>query len=308
MSEIPTFVKKKYQGSSRNFRRKPVRRSLHRPKMTSKMVVEGRPNVQDLTQLANLPKMAISEFRPLANKEKSRVQENENERNSNPFKHAPKTKAKITTENSELMPRSILPSESYAKMVNMATSKNFAGLPVSPRLRNKTAQKVEFSDSKLEQLQRTRSKRPKRFSSTNNSKTRGGSQAKLQQTRAELQEKYQKQNSMSHTPDVRSRVKPTMKKGTRSSTRQPKTKSSVEAPFLRDPPKNRKFTLVLDLDETLIHFKNIPGKSKFLIRPHCYKFLRNLHSHFEVIIFTAAQQQYADWIINKIDQKVSECE
>lgn len=66
---------------------------------------------------------------------------------------------------------------------------------------------------------------------------------------------------------------------------------------------NRKYTLVLDLDETLIHFKNDLSKPKFLIRPYAYSFLKNLSSNFEIIIFTAAQKEYADWILDKIDSK-----
>lgn len=64
----------------------------------------------------------------------------------------------------------------------------------------------------------------------------------------------------------------------------------------------KQYTLVLDLDETLVHFKNETGKAKFLIRPHAYSFLRNMAGHFEIIIFTAAQKEYADWILDKIDQ------
>ena len=63
----------------------------------------------------------------------------------------------------------------------------------------------------------------------------------------------------------------------------------------------KQYTLVLDLDETLVHFKNEAGKAKFLIRPHAYSFLRNMAAHFEIIIFTAAQKEYADWILDKID-------
>lgn len=65
----------------------------------------------------------------------------------------------------------------------------------------------------------------------------------------------------------------------------------------------RKYTLVLDLDETLIHFKNDLTKPKFLIRPYAYNFLKNLSSSYEIIIFTAAQKDYADWILDKIDSK-----
>lgn len=65
----------------------------------------------------------------------------------------------------------------------------------------------------------------------------------------------------------------------------------------------RKYTLVLDLDETLIHFKSDAARPKFLIRPYAYSFLRNLAAHFELIIFTAAQKDYADWILDRIDTK-----
>lgn len=306
MSEIPTFVKKKYQGSSRKFRRKPVRRSLHRPKLGPKVILESHLVAKDLTQLARLPKVAISESRSPPNTEKSDMPESERQVGANPFKRESKAQSKAQSKagESELMPRSILPSESYTRMVKVATSQNFSGLPVSPRPRNKSA-KILLSDSKMADLRKSRSKRPKRYRSTEKNKQSEEAQEELLKKRTELQAKYRKQNSMSHTPDVRSLVKSSPKKVKRSSTPQPKSSSQLmQSPFIRVPPRNRKFTLVLDLDETLIHFKNIPGKAKFLIRPHCYKFLRNLHSHFELIIFTAAQQQYADWIINKIDQKV----
>lgn len=57
-------------------------------------------------------------------------------------------------------------------------------------------------------------------------------------------------------------------------------------------PANRtgkKYTLVLDLDETLIHTLNHFGpKIKFLKRPGLEEFLRQMAEHFEIIIFTAA--------------------
>lgn len=68
---------------------------------------------------------------------------------------------------------------------------------------------------------------------------------------------------------------------------------------------SKRYTLVLDLDETLVHFKNEGGKPKFLIRPHAYNFLKNMSAFFEVIVFTAAQKEYADWILDKIDTKKS---
>lgn len=47
-----------------------------------------------------------------------------------------------------------------------------------------------------------------------------------------------------------------------------------ESPFL--PPTSRPYTLVLDLDETLIHTKEIDGSPHFLIRPYCHEFLKIL--------------------------------
>ena len=82
-------------------------------------------------------------------------------------------------------------------------------------------------------------------------------------------------------------------------------KNKAKQPFITEPLKNKKYTIVFDLDETLIHFKADKLKSKFLIRPHAYNILRNLSPYFEIIIFTAAQKEYADFILNILDtQKV----
>ena len=66
---------------------------------------------------------------------------------------------------------------------------------------------------------------------------------------------------------------------------------------------NRPLSIVLDLDETLVHFQNDCKKSKFLVRPYVYTFLKNISLYFEIFIFTAAQQDYADWILDRIDPK-----
>lgn len=67
------------------------------------------------------------------------------------------------------------------------------------------------------------------------------------------------------------------------------------------PPINPKYeyTLVLDLDETLVHFE--ASEKKFKLRPNCLPFLRNMSKLYEIIIFTAASQDYADWILNILD-------
>lgn len=99
----------------------------------------------------------------------------------------------------------------------------------------------------------------------------------------------------------------------------------VKEPFL--PPPSQTFTLVLDLDETLIHFiefdqqtaaqkaiylgKGDKNKNKmieeeefgghFLIRPGAREFLAQMSICYEVVIFTAAMQDYADWVIDHLD-------
>lgn len=61
------------------------------------------------------------------------------------------------------------------------------------------------------------------------------------------------------------------------------------APFL--PKQTRpSYTLVLDLDETLVHFFYTPSGGTFLVRPHAMQFLKNLSSLYEIVIFTAAMK------------------
>jgi TFIIF-interacting CTD phosphatase-like protein len=292
ISELPKYIKKKYRGSSKSFRRKPVRRSLQRPKLSSQ-IIEDTAHIRP--HLSALPKTFNKS--PSRSKTKS---ENKKKYSKNPFKISPKNE--ISKKESTLMPKSIVPNESYTQIVGSNVNVKSSALPASPRIRSKSVKDTKSQIKKSNtQANMKMDKKPKSKSSK-----------KLTQLRNELQEKYRKQNSMSHTPDIRSSRKPSERKVqmSRSITTDIKklkntsTPQSITIPYIKEPIRNRKFTLVLDLDETLIHFKNIPGKSKFLIRPHCYKFLRNLHSHFELIIFTAAQQQYADWIIDKIDPKV----
>lgn len=77
--------------------------------------------------------------------------------------------------------------------------------------------------------------------------------------------------------------------------------SNLAGPFL--PPINKKYTytLVLDLDETLVH--SLEEINTFpLIRPGALKFIEELASYYEIVIFTAATQDYADSIISTLDK------
>lgn len=70
-------------------------------------------------------------------------------------------------------------------------------------------------------------------------------------------------------------------------------------PFLppRDP-NDSEYCLVLDLDETLIHYFDMGAESHFLVRPGAMEFLVEMAKYYEVVIFTAAMQDYADSVID----------
>ena len=81
--------------------------------------------------------------------------------------------------------------------------------------------------------------------------------------------------------------------------------SSDEKPFLPKLNTNEyKYSLVVDLDETLIHsFIVNEVHQSYFIRPFCFEFLNELSSIFEIIIFTAGTKEYADNILDQIDKK-----
>ena len=64
---------------------------------------------------------------------------------------------------------------------------------------------------------------------------------------------------------------------------------------------NLEYTLVLDLDETLIHCKRQENKGRILLRPHVKEFLTEMSKYYEIVVFTAADKQYADWVLDRLD-------
>jgi len=84
------------------------------------------------------------------------------------------------------------------------------------------------------------------------------------------------------------------------------------------PPLKRK-TLILDLDETLVHstvkpithhhlvvdvtIDGVPCVFYVIKRPHVDAFLKKVSEWYDVIIFTASMQQYADPPIDQLDSK-----
>ena len=81
--------------------------------------------------------------------------------------------------------------------------------------------------------------------------------------------------------------------------------NSITVPYLsKRINRGKKFTLVLDLDETLISFHiNEQGKGILIPRPFLLKFLTEMNKIFELVVFTAGTQEYADPILNIIDKK-----
>ena len=57
-------------------------------------------------------------------------------------------------------------------------------------------------------------------------------------------------------------------------------------PFLPSLPPGIEYTLVLDLDETLIHYKD--EEAYYLVRPGVAKFLRELSQLYDIVLFTAS--------------------
>lgn len=97
-----------------------------------------------------------------------------------------------------------------------------------------------------------------------------------------------------------------VKKGvvnTESHQAQNSPKHAVKAPFIKKPiDDSRDYCLVLDLDETLVHYSLTDAKKQVLLRPHVHRFLEEMGKHFEIVVFTAARQDYADWVIDRLDK------
>lgn len=83
-----------------------------------------------------------------------------------------------------------------------------------------------------------------------------------------------------------------------------------EPPFL--PPKKKSdiaqknYTLVLDLDETLVRYEineTNPDEANVILRPGLFYFLNKVYPLFDLVIWTVATKEYADPIIDIIEEK-----
>ena len=77
----------------------------------------------------------------------------------------------------------------------------------------------------------------------------------------------------------------------------------VPAPYITEPNK-KKYTLVLDLDETLVNFKIKSTKEGMLrARPFLFGFLEEMGVYYELIIWTSATEAYANTLLDAIESE-----
>ncbi|EAR88228.2 NLI interacting factor-like phosphatase (macronuclear) [Tetrahymena thermophila SB210] len=80
--------------------------------------------------------------------------------------------------------------------------------------------------------------------------------------------------------------------------------STAPAPYLPEMDKKYNYTLVLDLDETLIHYTEAYNNVKqFVVRPYVQTFLHQISEFYEIVVFTAGMPDYANWVIDNFDTK-----
>ena len=80
---------------------------------------------------------------------------------------------------------------------------------------------------------------------------------------------------------------------------------TVDPPYLKYPLE-KKYTLVLDLDETLFCFKfksNDENSGTLFLRPGLFSFLKKLKVYYELVSFTSATKEYAEPILSNIESK-----
>ena len=81
--------------------------------------------------------------------------------------------------------------------------------------------------------------------------------------------------------------------------------NNIKEPYITTPSK-KKYSLVIDLDETLVFVKfinNNSNKAILHLRPYLFDFLENLFPLYELISFTTATSIYAEKILNEIEAK-----
>ena len=81
-------------------------------------------------------------------------------------------------------------------------------------------------------------------------------------------------------------------------------KDNIETPFLPILNKTKyKYTLVVDLDETLVHYIEEGEKAFVQVRPFAEYFLIEMGKYFEIVIFTSASEDYANLVLKELDKR-----
>ncbi|CAD8142238.1 unnamed protein product [Paramecium octaurelia] len=80
----------------------------------------------------------------------------------------------------------------------------------------------------------------------------------------------------------------------------PKQLLTASHPFIN--AKLNQPILIVDLDETLVHFEQ--GSNRLMIRNGSIQFLQQMHKYYYIIIWTASLPRYAKWALKKIDQQI----
>ena len=78
-----------------------------------------------------------------------------------------------------------------------------------------------------------------------------------------------------------------------------------KVPYLQNN-NTKKFTLVLDLDETLLHFKIEDNNEEGIIklRPGIFKFLEEVSKYYELVLFSEASEDYVNLIMNSFEDNI----
>ena len=80
-------------------------------------------------------------------------------------------------------------------------------------------------------------------------------------------------------------------------------RNKVKPPFLPKLDTNKyKYTLVLDLDETLVHYIEEENSAYVQVRPYADYFLKELSKYFEIVLFTAAEEDYTDIVLKELNK------
>jgi CTD small phosphatase-like protein 2 len=79
----------------------------------------------------------------------------------------------------------------------------------------------------------------------------------------------------------------------------------VSVPYI-SKPSNKMYSLVISLDDTLIHFqdgsiKNNKGLAQ--LRPGLSEFFDAVKPYYEIIVFSCGNKKYSDLILNSVDNK-----